>query len=491
MSAGVSAGIATRREDDWRKAAREAALKRLGPLVPADVPPAAQGSLEDFILRVGRGRLGVPHHMPEYLDIWRRIGQGEPVRAVLSIPPRHWKSETTLLGLAWHIARHPHSRNAFITYGSNYAREQSMKCRRYTLEAGVELSDEYNRQDGWQTHRHGGLIALGIGGPLIGKGVDGVMVIDDPYKERADAESPAYQRRIREWFGAVPMTRLEGNAAVILVMTRWHPEDLAKQCEDLGWEIINKPAISLDAYGEERALMPTYPNGLPAFPVERLHDIRRSMGEWEFAAQYQGQPRPRGGAVFDLATTCLMADLPRSGTHGIGIDLAYTAKSRADYSAAVVLREHEGKRYVVDVWRQQTQAPDSVRALNALGQRYHAPLWWHASGVERGVADSLTALGLSGLRVETPTGDKFSRAQGAAAAWNEGKLVVPSDAPWSAAFLAELQAFTGIGDAHDDQVDAMSSAWIGMGPLRDAGPRGTGIHTSGRTLTSRTARKYY
>lgn len=491
MSAGVAAATAARREDDWRKAAREAALKRLGPLVPADVPPAAQGSLEDFILRVGRGRLGVPHHMPEYLDIWRRIGEGEPVRAVLSIPPRHWKSETTLLGLAWQIARHPHSRNAFVTYSADYAREQSIKCRRYAADAGVSLSDEYNRQDAWQTARHGGLVAMGVGGPLTGKGVDGVLVIDDPYKNRADAESPTYRRRIREWFGAVPMTRLERNAAALLIMTRWHPDDLAADCEALGWEVINKPALTFDDRGEETALLPAYPDGSKAFPVDRLHDIRDTIGEWEFAALYQGQPRPRGGAVFDLATTCALADIPRTGRHGIGIDLAYTARSRADYSVAVVLREHEGKRYVIDVWRQQSQAPDSVRALNALGQRYHAALWWHASGVERGVADSLKALGLSGLHVEAPTGDKFSRAQGAAAAWNDGKLIVPHDAPWSAAFLAELQAFTGVGDAHDDQVDALSSAWIGMGPLHEAGPRGTGIHTSGRTLTSRTARKYY
>jgi predicted phage terminase large subunit-like protein len=450
----------------------------------------ARDGLPEFIERVGRGRLGVPHHMPEYLDIWRRIGEGEPVRAVLSIPPRHWKSETTLLGLAWLIARRPDSRNAFVTYGSNYAREQSMKCRRYAMEAGVELSDEYNRQDGWQTTKHGGLIALGVGGPLIGKGVDGVMVIDDPYKERADAESPAYQRRIAEWFRAVPMTRLERNASVLLIMTRWHPEDLASQCEDLGWEVINKPAISLDDRGNETALMPAYPDGSPAFPVERLHDIRRTMGEWEFAAQYQGQPRPHGGAVFDVATTCALADIPRTGRHGIGIDLAYTAKSRADYSVAVVLREVDGTRYVVDVWRQQVQAPDSVRSLNSMGSRYHAPLVWHASGVERGVADSLTALGLSGLKVETPTGDKFARAQGAAAAWNAGDLVVPHDAPWSATFLAEVQAFTGVGDTHDDQVDALSSAFIGMGPLRPAGPQGTGIYTSGRQLIGKQSRKY-
>ena len=187
-----------------------------------------------------------------------------------------------------------------------------------------------------------------------------------------------------------------------------------------------------------------------------------------FAALMMGQPVPEGGAVFELGATCTMADVPTDGVTSIGVDLAYTAKTSADSSVAVVVRRtRDGDVYVLDVLRRQVRADEFVRILKALAAQHPgAPMTWHGSTTERGAADIIAAQGIP-LRGVLATADKLVRAQEAARMWNAhlngGRTIyTPRDASWSAAFLDEVQSFTGVGDAHDDQVDALASAIFGL-----------------------------
>jgi cell division topological specificity factor MinE len=370
--------------------------------------------------------------------------------------------------------------------------------RRYVQESlAIPASGDANRLDEWLTQYGGGLYATSVGGGLTGKGIDGVAVVDDPIKNREEAESPRIREKIASWFGDVVMTRLERNASVIVIMTRWHPGDLIGELSGTGdWETINIPALRTDADGVERALLPAYPDGAPAYPVARLHELRRQLGDYSFASLYQGMPRPRGGTVFGEATTCALADVPSQGRDFIGVDLAYTARTHADWSTAVVLRtqrykDDEGARrtrcWVVDVLRRQERASDFVRRLQHL-ERAHpgAPMVWHGSTTERGGADAIRELGLPQLRPMLATGDKFVRSQPVAAAWNAGDVWVPRDAPWSTAFLDEVQSFTGVGDRTDDQVDALASAFssVATTPSSD-------IKTGRRAKFGRSARSAF
>jgi predicted phage terminase large subunit-like protein len=143
------------------------------------------------------------------------------------------------------------------------------------------------------------------------------------------------------------------------------------------------------------------------------------------------------------------------------VDLAYTAKTSSDYSVVVTLAADDSFYYILDVVRQQVRAPQfGVTLGGARGRFPFAPMSWYCIATEQGVADLLNALNPK-IRVQAvpTTHDKFVRAQPVAAAWNEGKVLVPRDAPWLDPFVTELAAFTGVNDAHDDQVDALAAAF--------------------------------
>jgi predicted phage terminase large subunit-like protein len=426
----------------------------VAPILSADMRTAAE-PLNSFIERVSGGALLAPRHLAPLVALLERA-RHEPIRAVISAPPQHGKSETIMHGLAWHLAQDPTRTHAYVTYAGNFATDQSRRIRSITDSAGVEMSEQAALRR-WRTARGGGLIAEGVNGQLTGKSVDGIFVIDDPYKDRVEAESALKRERVWQFFTDVAKTRLNPAASVIVVHTRWHEDDLAGRLVKAGWERINLQATS--------------PEGAPLWPErytpQWLKEQREALGEYSWASLYMGEPRPRGGAVFrdvrlyDPQTTVVRSHVWRVA---IGVDLAYTARAKADYSTAVVLAaDGQGQCYVLDVVRAQVEAPVFAHQLMALKQRYAAPILWYAAGTEQGVAQFIRSQGVT-IDVQAPKGDKFVRSMGVAAAWNASRLSVPMNAAWSNAFVEEILAFTGSGDIHDDQVDALAAAYDQLFP---------------------------
>jgi predicted phage terminase large subunit-like protein len=426
----------------------------VAPILSADMRTAAE-PLNSFIERVSGGSLIAPRHLAPLVALLERA-RHEPVRAVVSAPPQHGKSETIMHALAWHLAQDPTRTHAYVTYAGNFATDQSRRIRSITDSAGVEMSDQAALRR-WRTARGGGLIAEGVSGQLTGKSVDGIFVIDDPYKDRVEAESALKRERVWQFFTDVAKTRLNPAASVIVVHTRWHEDDLAGRLAKQGWERVNLQAVS--------------PEGAPLWPERYtpawLKEQREALGEYSWASLYMGEPRPRGGAVFrdvrlyDPQTTVVRSHVWRVA---IGVDLAYTARAKADYSTAVVLAaDGQGVCYVLDVIRAQVEAPAFAYQLAQLKQRYAAPILWYAAGTEQGVAQFIRNQGVP-LEVQAPKGDKFVRSMPVAAAWNASRISVPMNAAWSNAFVEEVLAFTGVGDLHDDQVDALAAAYDQLFP---------------------------
>ena len=441
-----------------RKDMDEVAFERrmlVAPILSADIRTAAE-PLNSFIERVSQGGLAAPRHLAPLVSLLERARLG-PVRAVISAPPQHGKSETIKHALAWHLAQDPTKTHAYVTYAGNFAQDQSRQIRSIADAAGVELSEQLALRR-WRTRRGGGLIAEGITGQLTGKSVNGVFVIDDPYKDRTDAESALKRERVWSFFTDVATTRLHPDASVIVVHTRWHEDDLAGRLVKSGWEKINLPAIQ--------------PDGTPLwadrYSIDVLRDRRETLGEYSWASLYMGEPRPRGGAVFrdvrlyDPQTTVVQSHVWRIA---IGVDLAYSAKKKSDYSVAVVMAaDGKGTCYVLDVIRAQVEAPVFAGMLRNLTSRYPTrPPRWYTGGTEAGVAQFMQSMGLN-IDTVPAHHDKFTRALGVAAAWNANRISVPMNAPWSNAFVEEVLAFTGVGDVHDDQVDAMAAAYDQLFP---------------------------
>jgi hypothetical protein len=159
------------------------------------------------------------------LDAFERIDRGESVRVLVSVPPRHAKTETLLHGFAWLLARHPQWAIGYGSYAAEIAYSKSRQARDYARAAGVELRDDSSAVHEWRTRDGGGMLATGRGGPLTGHGVQ-LLAIDDPFKNRQEADSPTLRAQCWGWYTSTARTRLEPGGSIIITHTRWHPDDL-------------------------------------------------------------------------------------------------------------------------------------------------------------------------------------------------------------------------------------------------------------------------
>lgn len=297
--------------------------------------------------------------------------------------------------------------------------------------------------------------------------VHNCLLIDDPHKNRAEAESSTLRGKIKEWWTSTALTRVHPKASIVVVHTRWHPDDLIGSLRDGDheheWTVIELRAIAdgTDPLDSRAVGEPLWPDFMPA---DFLAKRRRDVGEYDWASLYDQRPRPKGGAVF--SGDVRFAAPPTSGYRvAIGLDLAYTERTASDYSVAVVMAECNGIYHILDVHRMQAPVPAFGARLRGLLKAYPgAKMFAYVGGQERGVVDLLNEPPLDGqqrLSIETrpAVADKFIRAQPVAAAWNAGRVSLPVDAPaWANPFVSELRSFTGIKDPHDDQVDALAAA---------------------------------
>lgn len=416
-----------------------------------------------------------PPHLQKLTALIERA-RTEELRACVSMPPRHGKTITFQRAIAWWLKHAPKDVLAYYTYNSDLGEEKSRIARDLSVQVGVPVVNTSLQR--WYTSAGGGLMAGGVGTGLTGRGVSGFFMVDDPFKGRAEAESPVMREAVWNWFNDVVFTRLE-NASCIVVHTRWHEDDLIGRLIEQGWECINLAALAEegDALGRKdgEALWPA------RFDVKRLGRIKRQIGEYGFASLYQGRPRPRGAAVFGEAHRYDPLKTDLTGCKAwIGADPAASERTHADYSVAVAMairffkpRKEKGPdgkpvviqdppvAYILDVFRRQITVPAFARALRDF-QRMHwsAPIAVESVGGFAAVPQLLReqAPGIRLVEIH-PIADKFLRAQSFAAAWNDGRVFVPENAPWVEDYINELRRFTGIKDPHDDQVDASAHVW--------------------------------
>lgn len=247
-------------------------------------------SLGEWIPRVTPS-FSNPRHLQPLVDLFDRV-EHEPIRACISVPPRHSKTETTLHGIARLLQRHPDWTIAYVSYSADIARSKSRLIRDYALRAGVALRDDTTALNEWRTPQGGGVIAAGIGGPLTGFGVR-LLVVDDPHKNRQEADSALIRERIYNWFTSTGLTRVEPGGSVIVVHTRWNNDDLIGRLgrdKEVKWSVTSLPAIN--AKGE--ALWPE------RWPLSELRSKERDVGPYDWESLFQQNPTVRKGRIYAL-----------------------------------------------------------------------------------------------------------------------------------------------------------------------------------------------
>ena len=393
-----------------------------------------------------------------------RVTRGEVDRLILTVPPRHGKSEmVTVRYPAWLLEQDPSQRVIVGAYNQTLADKFSRKCRNI-VRGRIRLSDERTAVDDWETGLGGGLRAVGVGAGITGMGGN-LIVIDDPVKNRAEANSQAYRDRVWDWYTDDLYTRLEPGGKIILIMTRWHEDDLAGRLltsEDAdAWQVVNLPALAEgdDPLGREpgEALCPE------RYDEAALARIQRVMGN-SFYALYQQRPTAPEGEFFKRSWFVVVGAVPVDCVWVRYWDKAGTAGD-GDYTAGVLMGlAGDGLFYIVDVVRGQWSAFDRERVIRQTAEMDRSlgrdVLYIHEQEGGSGGKDSAdaTTRNLAGFRVQAQrsTGEKAVRAEPLAAQLQAGNVRMVRGA-WNAGYLSELTSFPA--GSHDDQVDATSGAF--------------------------------
>lgn len=446
---------------------RERALDHAALEAELEVEP-----LEDFAARV------VPIIFPRLRTLpshWRVIlARMEAVRfggirLKINIAPRHGKTVCMLLTIAWMMRYWPSLRHAYATYGQDFSETQGRLLAKMLEAGGVRLS--LSKAGVFETTAGGACYITARGGVLLGKGIDGLLGIDDPYKDRAEADSTVVQETTWDWFQDTAKSRLEGPASVILMHQRWGYEDMSGRIDEAGmaWDTLILRAIN--------------DNGEALWPeVKSLADLREEerTNAYGFATMYQQDPVPRGNAVFreperyDVAEWLARRDFnPLEYRWCLALDPAITVKTSADHSAGLLVAYQgageEMRGWAVDLLHAQMEAPELIDKVIEMRRAWMAkyrigtlPILVEGNGVGGPIYQQMVRLAPADqVRIARAATDKLTRATSFAAAWNAGRFFVPTTKAgekWGD-YVREHRRFTGHVNGKDDQVDAGAHSW--------------------------------
>ena len=379
-----------------------------------------------------------------------------PRHLILSVPPRHGKSEQVTVRLpAYLLERYPSMRLIVGAYNATLAKKFSRKTRR--IAAGrVALMTDSNSVEDWETAQEGGYRAVGVGGGVTGMGAN-CIIIDDPVKSREEAESATYREKVWEWFTDDIYTRLEPGGVVILIMTRWHDDDLAGRIQKSDFahdfEVINLPAEA--EYGDVLGRQVGEALCSDRFNELALARLKVVLGR-SYNSLYQGRPTAAEGDIIQLTWMQRYSQKPTFKRVTQSWDTAQKAGANNDYNVCATFGEDAaGNYYLLDVFRDRLEYPALKRAAIELRSRFNpTELLIEDKGHGTALGQELKTLPNFRVIMIEPEGDKITRMSIESTAIEAGRLFLPESAPWLPDFEQECQHFPRV--AHDDQVDALS-----------------------------------
>ena len=398
------------------------------------------------------------------------VAAGRIKRLMVSMPPRHGKSELVSRYFpAWFIGAFPDKRIILVSYEADFAATWGRKARDLLEEHGpslfgIRVSGKSSAANRWDIEGHeGGMVTAGVNGPITGKGAD-IGIIDDPVKNDQEAMSVTYQERTYEWYKSTFRTRIQRDGAIILIMTRWHENDLAgkllaaQEEEGEKWEVVSLPAIAEDddPLGREFG-QPLCPD---LFTKDALESIKKAVGSYWWASLYQQRPSPAEGGIFKRNWWQYYRRVPDRFDEIIqSWDMTFKDTKTADFVVGQVWGRKGADKYLLDQVRDRMDFPATIQAVRTLSAKWPQARAKLVEDKANGPAVIATLKReISGLIPVEPQGSKESRAWAVSPEVEAGNVYLPdpSIAPWIHDFVEECAAFPN--GANDDQVDAMSQA---------------------------------
>ncbi len=402
-----------------------------------------------------------PHS--EIAEKLEAVERGEIDRLMIFMPPRHGKSELASRRFpAWYMGRNPDKQIIAASYNSDLASDFGREVRNiirtneFSRLFNVKLAEDSRAAGRWNTDAGGAYVAAGVGTAVTGRGAH-ILLIDDPVKDREEAESELRRETIWNWYTSTAYTRLMPGGAVILIQTRWHEDDLggrlleAEQNGGDKWVKVNLPAIK-----DGQALWPERYN------VDALKRIKAAIGPRDFEALYQQNPTPDDGTFFLRDWFKRHDDAPAKGHIYITSDYAVT-EDGGDWTAHLVWNYHEDTLTLIDGWTGQTSADVWIEELLRLVKQHRPLCYFGEAGVIVKAVKPMLTRRMNELRVFARTewipsiSDKPTRARAFQARAAMGKVSLPKT-DLGEKVLNQLLSFPA--GKHDDLVD--TCALMGM-----------------------------
>jgi predicted phage terminase large subunit-like protein len=413
-------------------------------------------------------------------------------KLIVNLPPRHGKSEfISKYFPAFLLSNFKNKRIMLASYNAGFASHwgagvKSLLENFSQYYSKIRISKNIKSKGNFKIlGSKSGMYCVGAGGSITGRGAD-VLIIDDPVKNDKEAMSQKTRENLYRWFQSTAFTRIEPDGLIILMMTRWHEEDLAgiliknfslpfdidvlNNLNGNKWIWLNLPAIALG--NDQMKRLPGTPLWEFRFNTEKLAEIKHQIGDFWFSALYQQQPAPATGNIFKREhfryftqeSDSYILKLEEGYKKHISkeflskfatMDLASSLNQRADYTVIVIFGlTPERDILILDVIRERFSAENHLPLIESIYQKWEPSsigiekVQYQISLIENAKAKGFPVVSL------IPDKDKLQRALPMVHHLKEGKVFFNQKANWLDEFERELLNFPNA--EHDDQVDAFS-----------------------------------
>jgi predicted phage terminase large subunit-like protein len=416
-----------------------------------------------------------PPHIKLLASKLEAVERGDIRRLAIFMPPRHGKSIlTSEFFPAWYMGRNPDKYIICSTYAQDLADDFGRKVRnqlqdkRYTdIFPDAELSTDSSSMRRFNTTKGGVYYAVGAGSAITGRGAH-LLLIDDPIKGREEADSAAMRKNLLDWYRATAYTRLMPNGSVILIQTRWHEDDLAgwilKETGHEGWDVIEFPAI----LNERAAGMLDLEEGDPlwkeSYPIERLEEIKKTIGTREWSSLYAQKPSVEEGNIIKRWwwKTWTRENPPEMDYILQSWDTAYTVTETSDYSACTTWGVFSGEGgynlYLIDSFREKLTFPElKNQAIHLYNELQPDLVLVEAKASGWSLVQELMRTGIPITPFNPKKMDKLARVHSVAPLFEGGRIWAP-DTDESADVMNQFAMFPNT--KHDDLVDSTTQALL-------------------------------
>lgn len=389
--------------------------------------------------------------MRSYLN---KIVAGQNIKIMFFLPPQHGKSlHNTIHFSAFYLIKNPCSKIIIGAYNQNFANFFSRKIRALT-ERNIVLSKDRVAVTDWETNVGGYLKVVGVGSGVTGYGAD-LIIIDDPIKNREEANSKVYREKVWNWWTDSISTRAHPKTSYIFTMTRWHQDDLAGRIleNEKDWIVVTLPALAEDENdlldrNEGEALWPE------RYPREYLLQ-QMEYSPSTFQALYQQRPSAVAGSIFLMEWWDYYKELPNFEFIVQSWDTAFKKHQENDRSVCTTWGITKTSYFLIDCWFGRLEFPLLKKMVVSLSDKYkpHLILFEDAASGQSLIQElqNETRLPIKPVR---PLIDKIARAHAVTPIIEAKKVLLPERVNWLCDFLNEMSIFPN--GTHDDIVDTVT-----------------------------------